>query len=300
MKVFGQIRKLSRRQLVVGLLTTAFIGALIYDFVFLERGETFVRVEPADLQVPFRATLKLTHVHFDNSKHRVMATPEWEIVAQDKNVALYNIAVSVDGRIVHNVIDQAPTDSDCVSSDTAYPGDLKGVVLTCPEIALGATEGAVGIVLYPFDHYQGTIRTIGKVATEAGRAAEEFRPNVQVDRLEIAAPEGSLALAEVPRQDQSSSLIFAYKRKFFIRLITITVLGMSCVFLWHLIRISEIKELYAQTLGMFGTLWALRALVVTADVDAFPTLVDYFVLSLFVLLFGIVLVKLPAADRRRK
>jgi len=285
--------------LVIGGLTTAFLGALLFDFLVLERGEEFVWVGPSELTFPFRATLTLTHVHFDNKALRVMATPEWEIVARTKGVALYNIAVSVDGRTVYNVIDQHPTASDCTSTGIAY-GDLEGVALTCPEITIGTPPASRGIVMYPFDRYEGAIRTIARVATAEGVLADKVAPNVNVERVEIASPEGSLSLAGLPRPGGGVPLAFAYKRKFFIRLITVTVLAMSGVFLWQLVRISDVKELYAQTLGMFGTLWALRALVVTADVDAFPTLVDYFVLSLFVLLFGIVLAKLPATSGRRK
>jgi len=88
----------------------------------------------------------------------------------------------------------------------------------------------------------------------------------------------------------AKSVIFSLKRKLFIRGVSLLFLLISLLFLGYLFRLSEPNDLMTKSLGFFGTLWGLRALLVPATVKVFPTAVDYAILGAFCVLFILIVV----------
>jgi hypothetical protein len=64
--------------------------------------------------------------------------------------------------------------------------------------------------------------------------------------------------------------------------------GLSIVFLYYLLRISDAKDLMGKALGFFGALWALRSLLVPSSIKIFPTVIEYVILTEFCILFTII------------
>jgi hypothetical protein len=74
---------------------------------------------------------------------------------------------------------------------------------------------------------------------------------------------------------------------------------LSVVFLWSLILVGDPKDLLAKSLGFFGALWGLRALLLPTSVKVFPTLVDYVILTEFCVLFLIIVSRVPLSNRSK-
>ena len=70
------------------------------------------------------------------------------------------------------------------------------------------------------------------------------------------------------------------------------------VFFVYLLRLNKPDELMTKSLGFFGALWGVRAVLVPGTVKVFPTLIDYVVLIIFSFVFGLIVVRVHAPNRK--
>jgi hypothetical protein len=159
--------------------------------------------------------------------------------------------------------------------------------LACGEQTLGHPLGA-GERAYPFDRYRVSLFPGGCVNLR-GEACVQSRQNIGFTEVTATAAHAAL----LPALEEGDGVLLQLARRSFIQHLALVLAAMSVVFFGLLTRVGEPKELFAKSLGFYGTLWALRSLIVPSSVSAFPTYVDYFVLTLFALAFAFVLYQLP-------
>lgn len=92
--------------------------------------------------------------------------------------------------------------------------------------------------------------------------------------------------------EHSDRLDLTIGRQSFIRISAVYFMVLSAAILYFLYRQQKARDLMVGALGLFGGLWGFRQVVVSSDVKIFPTLIDYFVLLSFGLVFFLVIHRL--------
>lgn len=98
----------------------------------------------------------------------------------------------------------------------------------------------------------------------------------------------------------TKSVSFSLKRKPFLRIASLIFLGIGIAFVFYLVglnRQDELNEFMKGSLGFFGTLWGLRAILVPETIKVFPTLVDYVILGAFCCVFFLVAFRVHTRKR---
>ena len=139
---------------------------------------------------------------------------------------------------------------------------------------------------YPFDMHEIPFAPRACVDKEECNRGNE---NVWFESLSVTISEPNFLSSS---NDSPPTVILS--RPLVLRVVSAAFLFMALVFLVHLWRLTrdDSKELFAKSLGFFATLWAFRIFLVPESVTAFPTLVDYALVSLFTLLFAALLVRM--------
>ena len=173
----------------------------------------------------------------------------------------------------------------------APPGgpDLSMREFDCGEHALGVVRGS-GERAYPFDRYNALL-TPGGCADVGRQPCLLKNQNVTFSRVTARAADAGL----LPVLSRDDGIVLQLERRPFVQHLSIILAVMALIFFGFLWFIGDPKDLFAKSLGFYGTLWALRSLIVPDSVTTFPTAVDYAVLTLFALAFAVVLYRLGAS-----
>jgi hypothetical protein len=154
-------------------------------------------------------------------------------------------------------------------------------------------DGATAEEIYPFDSVELSLSPrlcVNEPNNQCSKLSSARMPvQIHVD-LDYQVRRGlGLRLRGDERTDR---LDLAIGRQSFIRISAIYFMVLGVAILYFLYRQQKARDLMLGALGLFGGLWGFRQVVVPSDVKIFPTLIDYFVLLSFGLVFFLVIHRL--------
>lgn len=287
----------SRASVWIFILLIAFLIVLVGDGFFFERNSPLERNFPDDGTARnFNGNLVLSNLTYDRQTKSTVARVGLEISATQPDLEIQRVAFSYqensDGSKDWTICHQGDS---CLSAYKDVQGTT-GKLVTSARIQLDSIhlQGKEdwSEILYPFDKSTYELSLLGCV-NDSVEDCTNGHLSFRTLRIELADPDFVL---EGGGADLSAkSTFFSLKRKFFLRLVSVIFFVIAIVFFVHLFRLSAPDELMTQSLGFFGTLWGLRAVLVPGTIKVFPTLVDYVVLGAFCLLFALVVARVQFA-----
>lgn len=169
-----------------------------------------------------------------------------------------------------------------VSSDGDDTNDdvLPGVVVDCGVVQIGQMQPA-DEWKYPFDSHSFKFSPGACVGERECMPGSE---NVALSSLRVSVAERNFML-----YPDTAGLSLTIRRPPVVRTASVAlflVAGAFVLNIWGRRRGGTLSEAFTKALGLFGALWAFRVFLVPASVHAFPTLVDYSTLALFVIFFA--------------
>jgi hypothetical protein len=147
-------------------------------------------------------------------------------------------------------------------------------------------------ILYPFDSYPLRLAPVICVNSSDGACVPASNAQaVRINSVAVLIADQNL-IGDIQRDSKPNSYLLTFKRRVFVRTVSVLFLILSLVFLAYLAIAGDPTDLLPKSLGFFGTLWGLRALIVPSAVTIFPTAVDFSILAIFGILFLLVCRKL--------
>jgi len=277
--------------ILMALATTLLL--LAYDFRYKEVQGSLITPGVREQSAPLAGNVLVSDMRYDTGAHGAKASLSLVIWAPDSDKTLKTIAFSPLG-------DQPRTWllsilQDCRMSSGSAQGThgnaVSRALFDCGDMAV-TTVAERPQIWYPFDEYNVTFSPMACVNNSGGACtANDEGDLVSIDSMQFSLTDQNFtASSEYDPKTKSYSLTLA--RRFFVRLVSIIFLALAAVFLVYLLFAANPEDLLAKSLGFFATLWGLRSLIVPSSVNVFPTLVDYSILSIFCLLFLLVLLKI--------
>jgi hypothetical protein len=273
--------------------TFALLASLIVLFFvaifFLEGNSTQDRSSRDDAAGKnFSGSLTLSGLTYDRQTKSGAARAELKVQANAPDLDVNRVGFSYE----ENPLDHSRYFQYCHLGESCMKGfeevpQPKGRPLTSARIHFDLIPfqamRSVPEVFYPFDETTFQLSLMGCINDGAEACAPGNDLAFNKFKIELADPDFIL---DGDRTNFSErSVVFSLKRKVFLRAVSGLFLLISAVFLVYLLRLSNPNELMTKSLGFFGTLWGLRALLVPATAKVFPTSVDYAILGLFCFLF---------------
>jgi hypothetical protein len=282
---------LSRAAIWISALFTLLIVLLVVDFFFFERNS------PLELNFPDEGTSKrfigsvvMSEMNYDRQTKSATAQLGLEIKTTNPELEVSRVAFSYqensDGsRDINNCsrADSCFTEYEDVSRAGGKP--LTTVRIQFGSIRLQMAENRPEI-LYPFDKSSAKLSLLGCVNKGLEACTADSKLFLQTIKIELSDPDFTIT---------GDGASFSIERKFFVRLVSVVFLIISFVFFVYLVRLNKPDELMTKSLGLFGTLWGVRSLLVPGTIKVFPTLVDYVILSVFCFLFILIVIRVQAA-----
>jgi hypothetical protein len=169
---------------------------------------------------------------------------------------------------------------------------VSSATFDCKEAVMASGSGAEEI-WYPFDSYRATIAPMACINSKNGACGKASKAQpVFISSLNVVIGDQNL-IGELSKDStKDDNYLLRLRRRFFVRMVSVIFLILSIVFLIYLDVAGDPKDLLPKSLGFFGALWGLRALIVPASVTIFPTIIDYSILIIFCVLFVLVVLKL--------
>ena len=264
-------------------LVAVVIGALVHDvFTKQDAGETF-RIED-ESKVPYRANMKINNVHYREETGAFVGTLTAEIFGNDEKKERISISYRRNADVTTDWLHS----SRC--STIQGDGTINGTEQYVYTVECGVVDVLQSEIMdqwrYPFDKYE--IPFAPRACVDQKECNYETE-NVWFESLSVTIAEPNFLSSS---NDSSQTVILS--RPFVLKVVSTAFLFMALVFLVHLWRLSRdnSRELFSKSLGFFATLWAFRIFLVPESITAFPTLVDYALVSLFTLLFAMLLVRM--------
>lgn len=144
-------------------------------------------------------------------------------------------------------------------------------------------------VFYPFDAYAFDLNVRGCANTYVPPCDDaQHRIALTEVSVETSEPHFWISQELTERRYGSSRVRSVLQRPFFLRWVTIWIAALLFIFLLYLLHLSEPKDLLPKAAAYFGTMWAFRQLIVPSSISIFPTIMDYYILLLFAILFIVV------------
>jgi hypothetical protein len=284
----------SRRQVVAAVLIGVVGGLFLYDLIWLEpRNDARADFVDTSDGNPLTAVLLLRNLRHDRSARALLADVHVE-VRSINDAVITSMAVSVrttgDGLrkwllVPSSLCERLRTNDHDISS-VPYRTSAQ---TTCGAVQI-SDDLAAGEIWYPFDRHstlinpQICINTDSVVACAQGTAS-------RVRTTRVDAEPTAMEMAARFTETGARSAILVLERRFFLRMVSVLCLIMSVIFVTYLIRVADPKETMKQSLGVFAALWGFRELIVPGTVTAFPTVVDFTILTIFCVVFALVLVR---------
>jgi hypothetical protein len=272
------------------LLMIGIVAAVLYDVLWGPSGgeASWTTASPAGA---YRGELLLDQVKYDPLRRVVTADLSILVTARVANVTIDRAAFRL-ARTRYDEIDLVSS-STCTVLEEGDATDGPSLMLpfkrfSCGTVTFDHPEGA-GERAYPFDRYAVSLIPGGCVNE---RECLDSRVNLGFDTVIARAAQPAL----LPTLQNGHTLSLVLARRPFIKHLALVLAIMSAIFFILLTLVGEPKDLFAKSLGFYGTLWALRTLLVPNSVTAFPTYVDYFVLTLFGLVFAVMLHRVSTVE----
>jgi hypothetical protein len=275
------------------------LALLTYDLTFKEfLGELTIE-RPAAATALFHGQLMLTRVKYDAASRTIRALLRVEVNAMGdddiNSIALTPAPGSGSTKWLLSETKDCQTESTGETADQT--GKLHSVALyNCNEVTLNALRVSRDI-WYPFDSYEVSLSPQGCINNPAGACLTEPE-NLSITTIQVALEDTNLMADTENEGSQSGAVHLVFHRRFFVRLVSIVFLILSILFLAYLISTGDPADLLPKSLGYFAALWGLRSLIVPSSLNIFPTIVDYFILSQFCVLFLLVLLRLSKGANR--
>jgi hypothetical protein len=270
-------------------LIAGIVSAVVMDVVWGPSGGEAAWTTAAAGQ-PYRGQLTLDQVKYDPLRRMVTADVSISITGSMPDTTIGD-AVFRMGKNSEGDIDLLPS-SGCTLLEEGEVQDGGRILpfkrFACGTVPLGHPTGP-GERAYPFDGYAVRLAPSGCVDEN-----ECLESKINLAFHTVTARAAHPALLPVLQDDGGLALVLA--RRPFIKHLALVLAVMATMFFALLTRVGEPRDLFAKSLGFYGTLWALRTLLVPATVSAFPTYVDYFVLTLFGLVFAVMLHRLSLVE----
>lgn len=270
----------------------ALILVLIIDFLFWESSEP-VALSVADgglMARPFHARFEFSKFELDKENRRFKANLKIIITGNSDQKEIKHIAYwfqeKADGsaEIKHSYEDRGDFRLQWVAEE-GQPDVLEAAIQTEVVIEFEAKREEV---FYPFDQMAFKLAVGGCANCSGDPLGTE---NLVAEKLKLDFSEPGFLLYPTP---DGSKNLFIVERRPFLRILTVIFFITSSLFLFHLLRISTPKDLLVNALGLFAALWGFRNVVVPENLHVFPSMIDYFVLTLFSFAFVVILINLPA------
>lgn len=277
---------------LITLMILAIIGLLLYDFFFKESVKPLILVSPAARPADFHGRLQLANLKYDVQSHRIKTDLHLELSANDDRTIKSVSFSPMESRKKHRpwLLSVVPGDCKFSTFDEAA-ADGKGIssaAFECADMTLGENLPASEI-WYPFDSYEVELFPRACANNNGACIAPD---NTSIDSFEVIMADQNFVGLLTAKDSPRGAFTLRLSRKFFVRLVSIIFLVLSLIFLLYLGVAGDPKDLLPKSLGFFATLWGLRSLIVPSSITVFPTIVDYCILSIFCLLFLVVLRKL--------
>jgi hypothetical protein len=293
------------RGIATCLFLLVFVGLFAHDFLFVEPYITAER-RLSEATPPVAGELVFENVRYEPSRRgRLLA----DLVVEIKTVA----DVEFNGDAAFSVGRKTKTGStpwlltaagDCIQlgrgGGFADPDNVYRALaqFSCPNVEL-ATDVSSSELWYPFDAYAAQFLLAGCVNRRGPCDLVNAEPPGLEVRFTTLRVEPQLAHLTATLDDlDGQSGTIAIKRRYFIRLVSVVIFVMVLIFLTYLVRSVDPKETMAQALGVFGGLWALKSLIVPDSIEAFPTLIDFTILTLFCVVFALLLLRISQRATR--
>jgi hypothetical protein len=277
------------------LLFCLVIILLVYDLGWKEFGDTQKIAPDPVSNAKFTGRLLLGALKYDTLSRSIRSTETLEItsVASD-DIRTISFTPRYDPDDTKWLKwTKGDTTNDCSAPATYEVNDAKGtrhswLQLNCGELGLPIVRHRREI-WYPFDYYEVSINPRACANDPAG-ACLGGSGQISFESVEVELADQNL----IVNRDSAAGggIVLKLHRRLFVRLVSVIFLVLALVFLVSFVAIGDAKDLLQKSIGFFAALWGLRALIVPTSVSIFPTIVDYAILSLFCLLFFLVLLKL--------
>jgi hypothetical protein len=295
------------RNVLVWLVSSVVILVLLAGF-FSSLSESQVSTHsfppPTDRPKSFEGGIAITVKSYDPARHELTASADITIAATDAVTDINNLFISLGQRPgseeqtwkrfkLHdpNVVHQEQADkSRNINVDAIQVADSLSLPVDVVRSPL----------LYPFDKYETDLAIEGCVNSPGDACLTTdnlYFKTISIDYSALTLEPG-LTLDESVGDE--GHLSYTIRRNEFLRLSSGLLFGVAVLFFGYIVFIYKDKDLLKGALGYFGALWALRGLLVPKSITVFPTLVDYVVLTIFIILFVAVFAKSVAGDSSKE
>lgn len=273
---------------------------LIYDLGWKEFQQG-VHVHREPLQgTDFQGTLALNSLRYDTVSHSVRTSVTFQlnaVGAEDINDVSFTLNDNANPTHWLFADSKNPSRSDCpVINSYEYLNASKthssGVLLDCHEVSLPVSSPKREI-LYPFDSYRINLDPRACANNPAGPCIGKS-DNASIVDLDLNLADPNL-IADATLHPGGREVVVHLGRRLFVRIVSVVFLILSVAFLGYLVRLTDAKDLLQKSIGFFATLWGLRILIVPPSITFFPTIVDYCILTLFCVLFLLIILKVQEA-----
>ena len=294
---------MKRRLAVFAML--GFMLLFAYDLFFLETPKKLQIDSSPPTGAPLDAAVQEKGVRYDPQSHSVKGTFNLYLRAVDDR-DFHSVAfspayagmrewlaiISKERRLGGAAAQQV---GDCqlqLSEEMAKGNPVSSATFECKETVISSDSGGKEI-WYPFDSYRIVMAPVACINTLDGACGKSSQAQLAViSSFSVLIGDQNLTGKLVRDSAKPDTYVLTLKRRFFVRMVSVTSLLLSLAFLIYLLAAGDPKDLVLKSLGFFGTLWGLRVLIVPAAISIFPTAVDFAILTIFCVLFIMVLGKL--------
>jgi len=288
------------RKRLITFLLVGFVLLVVYDLVFQERPRK-LQIDGSPLSgAQLDAKLQVKGAKYDLQSHSVKGIFNLYVRAvDDRNIDSVAFSPADTGSREWLAVisrkgkleEASQRLGDCqlqLSEELEKGKPVSSATFECKEMVMSNDSGAQEI-WYPFDSYQVVMAPQACINSLDGTCGKSSKAQLApISSFSVVIADSSL-IGEVNRDlAKTDSYVLTLKRRFFVRMVSLIFLGVSVVFLIYLGVAGDPKDLVPKSLGFFGTLWALRALIVPSAVTIFPTAVDFSILIIFCVLFLVV------------
>lgn len=288
------------RYTALGVLLALLVGFFVYDFVFVEP-HVAADYELNGQSPPIAADLLLQNVRYDPTQRGRLVADLTVDVRSIKDIAFSGDAAFAVRTIDRKIPWLLTRTGKCSQVSSAVAPDPETAYTAHARFACGDVELAIEIasddLWYPFDGYTAELSLRGCINKVSPCDLRDSEPGLPIRFVRLRVEPGERHfVATVDRiADGDQSVRLSLKRRFFLRVVSVLLAAMALVYIAFLVR-SDPQDTMLKALGLFGSLWALRSLLLPPSITAFPTLVDFSVLAMFSVAFLVVLWRVSVAQ----
>lgn len=296
----AMLRTVNWKRLFFVFMLLVTISSLGFDLVAKEGMQDFsVSVSGTGSKKKVTGVVSYTGLKVDVRSRSATAIVKVDLEAPDSSMDFRTVSLSpaISDTATGNRAWLSTSLQDCgftTGNELAANGErVSRATVECNEMPIGVVAERREI-WYPFDSYHVALQPVACANSSLGFCDQQDPSNVEIRKINVSMANTSATqtfMADVVG-DPSTGYSVVLRRRLFLRLVSVLLLVSALVFLIYSLVLGDARDLLSKSLGVFAGLWALRALIVPATIDLFPTVIDYFVLAIFCLLFWLIALKL--------